>query len=64
MLFRSNSVDAAVEAAKALATQAAALLNSVHTSASISGSRGYSNSVGYSYSGEVTSDVYPVEYPA
>ncbi len=59
-----NSVDAAVEAAKALATQAAALLNSVHTSASISGSRGYSNSVGYSYSGEVTSDVYPVEYPA
>ena len=59
-----NSVDAAVEAAKALATQAAALLNSVHTSAGISGSRGYSNSVGYSYIGEVTSDVYPVEYPA
>ena len=28
------------------------------------GSRGYSNSVGYSYSGEVTSDVYPVQYPA
>lgn len=27
------------------------------------GSRGYSNSVGYSYSGEVKSDVYPVQYP-
>lgn len=58
-----NSVDTAVEAAKALATQAAALLNSVHTSASISGSRGYSNSVGYSYSGDVNRDVTPITYP-
>ena len=50
-------VGAAVSAAQSLGTQAASALNSLHASASVSGSG--SNSVGYSYSGEVTSDVSP-----
>lgn len=50
-------VQAAVAAAQSMGTQAASALNSLHASASVSG--GSSNSVGYSYSGEVTSNVAP-----
>lgn len=50
-------VSAAISAAQSLGTQAASALNSLHASASVSGSG--STSVGYSYSGEVTSDVPP-----
>ncbi|VUZ24091.1 Uncharacterised protein [uncultured Comamonas sp.] len=52
-----NQVDVAIEAAKALSTQVSALLNALHTSASISGSSSYG--VGFSYSGEVSRDVEP-----
>ncbi len=55
-----NQVDVAVEAAKALSTQIAALLNALHTSASISGGTSNNRSVGYSYSGEVSRDVDPL----
>lgn len=53
-----HRVDAAVEAAKALSVQAAAMLNALHVSSgtSASGSMGIS----YSYSGGVTGDVPPV----
>lgn len=51
-------VGAAVSAAQSLGTQAASALNSLHASASVSGSG--STSVGYSYQGEVAGDVAPV----
>lgn len=50
-------LQAAIEAAKALAMQAAALLNAMHVSSTTSGTG--SESISYSYSGEVTSDVSP-----
>jgi|GEM_PF-3218694 len=53
----SSKVAAAVEAAKALANQAAAMLNALHVSSSTSASG--SHGVSYSYSGEVTDDVPP-----
>lgn len=52
-----NMVNAAVEAAKALSTQAAAMLNALHVSSGTSASG--SHSVSYGYSGEVTGDVPP-----
>lgn len=55
-----NKVDAAIEAAKALRTQISALLNALHTSASISAGDSYSRGVSYSYSGEATRDVDPL----
>ena len=54
------TLDAAIEEAKALATQTAAYLNSVHTSASLTGSESYTTGVGYSYNGDVTNDVIPI----
>lgn len=48
-------VQAAIEAAKALSTQAAAMLNALHVSSSTSG--GGSTNVSYSYSGEVAHEV-------
>ena len=54
------TLDAAIEEAKALATQTAAYLNSVHTSASLTGNESYTTGLGYSYSGEVSNDVAPV----
>lgn len=56
------TLDAAIEQAKALATQTAAFLNSVHTSASIDGRESYDTNIGYSYSGDVTKDVEPISY--
>lgn len=53
----SSKVAAAVEAAKALANQAAAMLNALHVSSSTSASG--SHGVSYSYSGEVSDDVPP-----
>ena len=53
-------LDAAVEAAKALSVQAAALLNSLHVSSSVSSSLSTSRGSNFSYSGEVTQDVDPV----
>jgi phage-related baseplate assembly protein len=52
-----NRVDAAIEAAKAMATEVAAALNALHVSSSTSGSGG--TSVNYSYRGEVSSSVSP-----
>lgn len=52
-----NMVNAAVEAAKALSTQAAAMLNALHVSSSTGATGGHS--VSYSYSGEVTGAVPP-----
>ena len=54
------TLDAAIEEAKALATQTAAYLNSVHTSATLTGSESYTTGLGYSYNGEVSNDVAPV----
>lgn len=50
-------VNAAIETAKALSNQAAAMLNALHVGSSTSASGGHS--VSYSYSGEVTDDVPP-----
>lgn len=50
-------IDAAVEAARALAQQAAAALNGLHASASTGASM--SKSIGFSYGGDVTADVEP-----
>lgn len=50
-------VQAAIEAAKALSNQAAAMLNTLHVGSSTSASGGHS--VSYSYSGDVSSDVPP-----
>ena len=52
-----NKVDAAIAAAQALSTQAAAALNGLHASTSLGASS--SNSVGYSYGGDVSGDVSP-----
>lgn len=50
-------VKAAISQAQGLSTQAAAALNGLHAQAGISGSS--SNSVGYSYGGDVNADVSP-----
>lgn len=52
-----NKVDAAISAAQALSTQAAAALNGLHASTSLGASS--SNSVGYSYGGDVSGEVSP-----
>ena len=52
-----NKVDAAISAAQALSTQAAAALNGLHASTSLGASS--SNSVGYSYGGDVSGEVPP-----
>lgn len=51
-------VQAAIEAAKALSNQAAAMLNALHVQSSTSASGG--TNVSYSYSGEVSDDVPPM----
>lgn len=53
-----SKVDAAIEAAKAMSTQAAAALNAMHASAGISGSA--STSVGYSYSNDTAGSPAPL----
>lgn len=53
-----NRVMAAVEAAKAMSTQAAAALNALHAQASISG--GGATNVQYSYSNDTTTSVPPL----
>ncbi len=50
-----NKVDAAIAAAQAMSTQAAAALNGLHASTSL----GASQSIGYSYQGDVNADVPP-----
>lgn len=55
-----NSVDVSVEAAKALATQAAALLNALHVTASVGSTQSFSRGSSFSYSGDVSEDVRPV----
>ena len=57
MQMLKNRLDAAIAAAQSLSTQAAAALNGLHASASVSASA--SNSVGYSYGGDVSGDVAP-----
>ena len=52
-----NKVDAAISAAQALSTQAAAALNGLHASTSLGASS--SNSVGFSYGGDVSGEVGP-----
>ena len=52
-----NKVDAAIAAAQALSTQAAAALNGLHASTSLGASS--SNSVGFSYGGDVSGEVPP-----
>lgn len=53
----SNRLQAMMEYSKSVATQAAAALNAMHASAGVSASA--SNSVGYSYGGDVSSEVPP-----
>ena len=50
-------VQAAIETAKALSNQAAAMLNALHVQSSTGATGGHS--VNYSYGGEVTSPVPP-----
>jgi hypothetical protein len=57
MAMVNSRVQAAVSEAQGLSTQAAAALNGLHASASISGSSG--NTVGFSYSGDVNAEVSP-----
>lgn len=52
-----NRTNVALEQARALSTQTAALLNSLHTSATASSGDNTSKSVGYSYGGDVSADV-------
>lgn len=57
MQMVANKLQAAIEAARSLSTQAAAALNGLHAQAGISGQG--STSVSYSYGGDVTTEVPP-----